>query len=387
MSHWDAPGVSVLPGNAAETVNAASPVSVPPLSETRNALYFDIGGMLDGTLPEPPEPLLLERSDGSCVFYAGEVNVLFGDPECGKTMIADAAAAEALRDGRRVVILDLDHNGPGSTVSRLLMLGAPSPALRDSERFRYVEPEDPEHLLRVVTDLRAWRPAVAIIDSLGELIPLFNGSSNSPDDFTTVHARVVKPLAMAGAAVVCIDHLAKGAESRSLGSTGTLAKRRVVGGASIRVKLLDAFTPGKGGRALLTVNKDRHGGLRRNCPTGDKEPVAGTFLLNVVDGLTEWRLKAPHLDERNPTEAAPLADLEAIRALDPPPSSVRDARERLGWNTKRAVIGMRDFRDPNRTFPVSETQGTETRSAPCALCGEPMAVDDGTGAHPTCEAA
>ena len=69
-----------------------------------------------------------------------------------------------------------------------------------------------------------------------------------------MHARVVKPLAMAGAAVVCIDHLAKGAESRSLGSTGTLAKRRVVGGATIRVKLLDAYTPGKGGRALLTVN-------------------------------------------------------------------------------------------------------------------------------------
>ncbi len=100
-------------------------------------------------MPEPPAPLLLERSDGSCLFYPGEVNTLFGDPECGKTMLADAAAAEALNDGRRVVILDLDHNGHSSTMARLLMLGASLDALRDPDLFRYVEPDDAEHLLAV----------------------------------------------------------------------------------------------------------------------------------------------------------------------------------------------------------------------------------------------
>lgn len=350
------PPVSEFLGNDAETRNEAFPVSVPPVSETRNTLYYDVAGMLDGSLPEPPAPLLLDRDDGNAIFYAGEVNTLFGDPECGKSMIADAAAAQALSRGRRVVIIDLDHNGPTSTVSRLLMLGAPPTALRDAGRFRYVEPDDAEHLMRVIADLRTWRPAVAIVDSLGELIPLFGGSSNSPDDFTSVHARAIKPLAMAGAAVVCIDHLAKNAESRSLGSTGTAAKRRVIGGTSIRVKLLEPFTPGKGGKALLTIHKDRHGGLRAECPTGDKEPVAGTFVLSVVAGETLWELHAPHMAERNPNEAAPRADLEAIRSLDPLPATVREAREQLGWNTQRAANALRDF----RAFPVSDTQGTET---------------------------
>ena len=383
MSHWDPAGVSVFPGNDSETGNGAFPVSVPPLSETGNTLYLDVAAMLDGTLPEPPEPVLLERSDGACLFYAGEVNVLFGDPECGKTMVADAAAAEALGDGRRVAIVDLDHNGPTSTLTRLLMLGAPIAALRDPSRFRYVEPDDQEHLLGVVDHLRLWRPAVAVVDSLGELIPLMRGSSNSPDDFTVVNSRVMKPLAVAGAAVIGIDHLAKNADSRDKGSTGTAAKRRVLGGSSIRVKLLEPFTPGKGGKALLTVNKDRHGGLRQHCPHGDKEPVAGTFTLSVRAEGTIWSLRAPNNDERNPAEAAPPEDVDAVRNLVPVPTTVRDARQRLGWGTQRASNAMRDF----RAFPVSETQGTETENAPCTLCGEPMAIDDGTGTHPTCEAA
>ncbi len=188
---------------------------------------------------------------------------------------------------------------------------------------------------------------MAVIDSLGEVVPLFNGSSNSPDDFTGVHTRIVKPLALAGAAVICIDHLAKGAESRSHGSTGTAAKRRVVGGASIRVKLLEPFTPGKGGKALLTVNKDRHGGLRRNCPTGDREPVAGTFTLTTVHDLTTWEVKAPHMDERNPTEAAPAVDVEAIRALDPAPDF--GARGPRTAGLEHATSGERHARLPSVT--------------------------------------
>jgi len=35
--------------------------------------------------------VLLRRADGQCIFYAGKVNVLYGDPECGKTWIALAA--------------------------------------------------------------------------------------------------------------------------------------------------------------------------------------------------------------------------------------------------------------------------------------------------------
>jgi hypothetical protein len=86
----------------------------------------------------------------------------------------------------------------------------------------------------LVKDLREWRPGVAVVDSIGELLPLMNLASNSPDDFTIAHTSVLKAIAMKGACVIAIDHLAKGIESRAHGATGTAAKRRAVGGVHPR---------------------------------------------------------------------------------------------------------------------------------------------------------
>ncbi|WP_177371012.1 recombinase RecA [Brachybacterium vulturis] len=357
-------------------------------------LYADVAALLNGTMPDPPAPAILARSDGHALFYTGQVNLVFGDPESGKTWVALAAAAEALRDGGSALVLDLDHNGMQATVQRLLMLGAPGGALSDLQRFRYVEPEDAPHLVDVVADVVAWRPDVTVLDSIGELLPLFGVSSNSPDDFTMVHSRVMKPLAAkADTALIAIDHLAKNSESRALGATGTAAKRRAIGGVSLRVKLLEAFTPGRGGAALLTIHKDRHGGLRAVSPAEDKEPVAGTFKLSTVDGATSWRVHAPAGGERNPAEAADPADVDALRQMDPQPVSVRDVQERMTWRRSRAADALREYRRVSDTsaesvrFPGSHTQGAEPGTAPgatrCAACGEPSTYP----IHPTCEEA
>jgi hypothetical protein len=142
-------------------------------------LFLDVAALLDGDLPEPPKPRVGARDDGHALFYAGQVNVLFGDPESGKTFLAQAAQAEALAAGRRVLCLDLDHNGPEATLSRLLMLGAPWDALRDRALFRYVEPEDEVHLRAIMAAVLSWRPAVAPVDSIGELLPTLRLSSIS----------------------------------------------------------------------------------------------------------------------------------------------------------------------------------------------------------------
>src|SRR5260370_10683481 len=63
-----------------------------------------------------------------------------------------------------------------------------------------------------------------------------------------------KPLAKAGAAVLAVDHLAKNADPRAQGPGGTAAKRRAIGGVSLRVKVKQPFTPGHGGSALLLVS-------------------------------------------------------------------------------------------------------------------------------------
>lgn len=318
------PDVSRFPHRGAETGNTDS-VRNPDCG------YANIAALFDGGIPEPPIPEICTRSDGIGLFYSGQFNVVFGDPESGKTLLCDYATVETLNNGGKVLRLDMDHNGVDSTVSRLLGFGASEEALRDPDRFLYVEPVDRAQAVAVIEDMTDWKPTLVIIDSIGELLPLFGAGSNSADEFTDVHSRVIKPLTRIGACVVGIDHLAKGSDSRAFGPTGTAAKKRAIGGTSIRVKVDSAFTPDKGGSAYLSIHKDRHGGLRRNSPSGDREPLCGKF---VILG-NQARIAAPLRDERNPDETADTEDIEAINALDPPPTTVRDARERLGWRTDR----------------------------------------------------
>lgn len=324
--------------------------------------YLDVAAMLDNGLPEPPAPVLLKRTDGHALFYAGQLNLLYGLPESGKTLVAQAATVEALREGRRVGFIDIDHNGPAATVCRLLDMGAPEKALRDPDLFRYIEPEDKAQVIAVVRDMKAWRPAVVVVDSVGELMPLFGLNSNSPDDFTIAHSSVLKPLAMAGAAVLAIDHLPKNTDNHSNGPTGTAAKRRAVGGVMLRVTVGTPFAPGKGGTAYLVVNKDRHGGLRRNCPTDGKEPAAGVFTIAASEDSIPWRVVAPRAGDTDAAVAqqrnVPAGDVAALDTLEPPPESVRDVMTRLRWGSNRATAALGAWR--SRSPSVTEEQGTES---------------------------
>jgi hypothetical protein len=376
--------------------------SPEPEPEQSAPLYVDIAQLLAGGMPEPPAPVLLRRQDGHCLFYARAVNVLFGDPESGKSWVALAAATEALRSSRRVLMIDADHNGAHAIVSRLLALGAPGAVLGDSERFRYAEPDDREHLVAVIADAKRWRPAVAVVDSIGEVLPLLGMSSNSPDDYTTAHRQVLRPLKLAGAAVIAVDHLAKNAVSRGFGPTGTAAKRRTFDGASIRVTLRDSFAPGRGGCCALSVNKDRHGGLRRNCPdTGSAPAPAGLFrLAEDRDGRLSWSVSEPSADDVEQPEGErqrhdPQRDAATLGDLDRPPASVRDVKDRMGWGTDRASEALGLFRERSGnsgntgtgSVPRSYPGGTGTGTLLCAGCGEPMPGDFyGDGRHATCQA-
>ncbi len=325
--------------------------------QAAGARYVDVAALLDGGLPDPPAPVLLHRTDGHAIFYKAQVNLIFGDPESGKTLVAQAAMAEALRSGRRSLFVDIDHNGAQATICRFLDFGVSEEILRNPDLFRYVEPEDREHLHAVVADTKAWRPAVAVVDSVGELLPLLGLNSNSPDDFTTAHAKVLKPMALAGSAVLAIDHLPKSTESRASGPTGTAAKRRAVGGVSIRVTINEQFAPGKAGSAFLNVNKDRHGGLRRYCPTEGKEPSAGVFKLDSSNGDMVWEIQPPTGVEPDPTSAATPGDVAELDTLDPPPTSVRDVKTRLRWGSKRANDALNAWRS-RRSPTVPGEQGT-----------------------------
>lgn len=316
---------------AALDVVAEAEAIIEGTAAERSGLYVDIGALLDGD-SQSPRPDLGVRSDGARLLYRGAVNVLVGDPESGKTLAASAVLAEALLDGGSVLVVDLDHNGAAATVARFRSFGVPASTLRDPRRFRLAMPEDADEVRAIVTAAAKWKPDAVLIDSVGELLPVFAADSNSADDFTRVNREVMAKLATQGAAVIGIDHLSKSAAAGVAGPTGTIAKKRAVDGVMFRVRVVRPFTPGAGGKADLTILKDRHGGVRETSPVGEKEPLAATFELKALEGGgSDWRFHAP-----GPARAPQKSDLDLVSELNPAPTSVRDVRRRLSWGDSRA---------------------------------------------------
>lgn len=296
-------------------------------------LFVDLAALRSGGI-EKPGPTVLVRRDGHQLFYAGCVNVAYGDPEGGKTWVVLAAVAESLRAGGRAAFIDLDHNGAGSIMERLELLGVPDHIVDNPERFLLAEPDDAEHLMDVVSALRGGLEGleefchpvgevatVVGIDSIGELIPMLNGDSNSADDYTSANRKVMTALAKAGACVIAVDHMAKGAESRAMGATGTIAKRRAVDGLQVKVVAsgVKPFAPGRGGSCLLFVGKDRHGGVRQFAGEG-KEPPCGELFLGAPDiatGATRWWIENPRtgLEGAGQVEQPTVIDMRIRRDL------------------------------------------------------------------------
>lgn len=345
--------------------------------------YADVSELIDRGGVAPVVPTVGRRDDGIGLLYPAAVNTFVGLPESGKTLAALAIGADVLEAGGSLLILDLDHNGARATVSRLVAMGVDDLVLRNPDRFRYASPEDAEAYGVIVQDCAGWQPTLVLIDSVGELLPLFGANSNSPDDFTRVHSDAVKPFAVQGAAVLLIDHLAKNTESQAFGATGTAAKKRVIGGISLRCTAIKPFKPGEGGIAQLTINKDRHGGLRAASPSEDREPLAAKFILTDRGGDLTWRFAAPEVGERAVIGGVVEADVQALCELTPPPRSQRDVKERMGWGSARALETLAEWRrrgEPTTVLPAPEPPmwGAEEHrlsDAPGALPGVLGAVD------------
>ncbi|MCT2041929.1 AAA family ATPase [Pseudoclavibacter alba] len=291
------------------------------------AEYVDIAQLYRDGLTEPEPPTVCLRDDGHGLFYRGAVNVLFGDSETGKTWLALAAGVEAMHSGLGFLMCDLDHNGPATIISRLEMLGADETMLSNRSLFRLAEPEDRDDMLSVVADAGFWNPAVAVVDSMGELLVLHGANSNNPDDYTRVHREVLTALSGCGACVIAIDHVAKNTESNQYGATGTAAKKRAVNGAQIRVVGAEPFAPGKGGASHLYVTKDRNGGLRAVAKRepGERQEYVGTFTLSEFG----CEVKAPRPDERAPHSWSER-DVQRLVEMDTFPANLGDAAKALG---------------------------------------------------------
>lgn len=257
-------------------------------------IYADLSWLLTGERPQIDPPSLVTRSDGTALFYAGRINGVFGDPETAKSWLAMCAIVEALQQGKKAVFLDVDHNGSSEIATRLISLGADVWTVADPEQFKIAEPDDVIGLRQFIQDMLVWQPDVAVIDSLGEIVPMLGLKSTDNDDITKALRAICKPLAhVVGACVIAIDHLPKGQDSRASGyAIGGTAKKRAVDGSYLSAEVILAPAPGKLGKINLSIEKDRNGQLRETSPGKH----AGTFVLDSTEpGRTVWRIDMPNL--------------------------------------------------------------------------------------------
>lgn len=297
-----------------------------------NAPYTDLAAVIAGGVTAPT-PDTLRRNDGHALAYSGHVNVIYGDPETGKTWVALAAATEAINHGGKALILDMDNNGPGPTVHRLRHLGLDDDAITDPDRLRYAAPESAGELQAVANDAAEWKPSVVVVDSVGDLMATLGLDSNNNDDYTRAHHLYALPYARAGAAVILIDHIAKAGASRSYGAAGAMSKRKAIDGVSLLAERVGEFAPGVGGVCKLRVMKDRQGGVRVNALASG---VAGVFRLGAdggwgVDGGVPGQGRSSQLDD----------DVEALLSLPCLPSSGSAAARQMGWQKRRALAAFR----------------------------------------------
>lgn len=329
------------PGHVLQRVNEVIGHTLNDRNPGQQSEYIDVSSVLDGSLHAPQTAAGGRRSDGLPLLYLAAVNVLLGAPEAGKTLIAGAMAADELFSGGSVLWVDLDHNGAAAILSRLRDYGVGRDILVNRDKFRLAIADSAADVLSIVAHARTWSPTLAVIDSVGELLPMFGAKSNDADEYTTVHRKVLAAIAAAGAAVLAIDHEAKGVESRNYGAGGTMAKKRAVDGALLRVASTTQFAPGAGGEAQLTIVKDRHGALRASA-SGAREPLIASFTLIPLDEGLGYKFRAPMqtaaIDARG-------SDIDALLRMTPPPTSVRDVRNRMSWGATRAQNALRAYRE------------------------------------------
>lgn len=255
----------------------------------------DLGPYLDGTW-ERPQPTICEREDGLNLFYPGKTHSIYGEPESGKSWLAQTAAAAQLVAGRPVTYIDFESDA-GDIVSRLLALDVTDGQIRT--HLTYVRPEtapsndDPAWL-----GLLTGRPALVIIDGVTEALVIFGGETKDNDSITSWMNRFPHAISRATrAAVVLIDHVVKSKDDRGRMAIGGQAKLASIDGSAYLVEPRTALAPGKHGEITVRVTKDRPGAIRaRSGPFRhtDRTQHTATLHLDATDPHSiSTRLAAP----------------------------------------------------------------------------------------------
>lgn len=236
-------------------------------NKTSSSWRFEDLTQLASGVELPPTPTVFQREDGQGLFYRGAVNDLHGEPGCGKSMIAQIAAAQELRQGHDVIYIDYEDSAR-NVVKRLLLLGVTGEAI--VAHFLYVRPSDKPSS---PTSLDGWRETLqyadtatlAIVDGVTSCLAYAGLDSNSGDDIAAWYNTMPRPISACGPAVVLIDHVVKSKDNRGRYAGGSMQKLALIDGISYSVDMTKPVGKGVRGTIVIKSGKDRISEIEEHC--------------------------------------------------------------------------------------------------------------------------
>lgn len=228
--------------------------------------FEDLAQLASG-IELPPTPTVFQREDGQGLFYRGAVNDLHGEPGCGKSMIAQIATAQELKNNRDVIYIDYEDSAR-NVVKRLLLLGVTGEQI--ISHLHYVRPSAKPSS---PTSLDGWRETLdyadtatlAIIDGVTSCLAYAGLDSNSGDDIATWYNTMPRLISACGPAVVLIDHVVKSKDNRGRYAGGSMQKLAIIDGISYSVDMTKPVGKGVRGTIVIKSGKDRISEIEEHC--------------------------------------------------------------------------------------------------------------------------
>ena len=251
---------------------------------------------MDGSDLDLAPTAMMQRKDGSTLFYDGKLNFLFGVPGSGKSWVALECIHETLLRGRRAAYWDHEDT-PNTLNRRSKLLGLDLADFWGDSQFKYLRPGLDGSPL-AMTEAMTWiadgdGPALIVIDSAE--------SAGCPSDGADVApwlAQIVQPFLDVGCTVLVLDHVPKRKEGRPLGPIGSQHKLAKIDGAALFVSGIP-WTQKTDGHLVLTNHKDRHGQLP--APIGKAVArligthEAGSLHLSIVAPEAEDNIEEAYI--------------------------------------------------------------------------------------------
>jgi archaellum biogenesis ATPase FlaH len=244
------------------------------------------------------------------LIYEGSVHIIAGEPASGKSVLCYQWAIDAMRAGKRAVLLD-EEAGPRDALGKLVALGASEELLKD--RLTYLKPSG-RNLDRLATQLHALVSSgdvgVVVVDSLGAALAIAGRPENDNGEVGGFLTSVVLPLAERyGVTVLLIDHKTKGDTGRY--SRGASIKLQLTA-VQLAVVATQPFSKDKDGVMTIECNKNRFGDYAEGDRwTVDVSTGNGKILLDVQE-FTKAQEHTAFI-----TAADTLAVARAFRAVSP----------------------------------------------------------------------